>query len=397
MRRFSAVMYANAFLPHAVLLDATLVSSALALLGASPVVVGAMTLLSNLTTVVSFLSAPLLLPLFRTRTRMVTVSSGAIVVGVAGMAGALMLPRGGGAIAAMVGSMALYQLASGARGLPWADLLREEIPREVRIRIVTGSIVVSLLVATAASWGVKLVLDSGLSFPASYLIVFGAVSASAALGLVSVLALRRERPIGKAADAASFFRLAARELANLRATPAVALALGSGVFFMLTSGTAGLYVSAGYLRDPTEMTRLFGQALVVRSPVKAAADFLAGRAAVRVGNKPVLLAICAASAIAPLTSLFLPFSFTTLVLVATNLMPMFDPFMVNILMNVSSDEELPARSTIYNVLRLPLSLVLPLLGALVERSMPAFNAIVLGSAAMAALLAARLPAEADRN
>jgi hypothetical protein len=39
MNRFTAVMYANAFLPHAILIDATLVSSALALLGASPSVV----------------------------------------------------------------------------------------------------------------------------------------------------------------------------------------------------------------------------------------------------------------------------------------------------------------------------------------------------------------------
>lgn len=395
--RFVAVMYASSLLPHTVIIDATLVSSALALLGASPVLVGAAGLVANVGSVLSYLAAPLLLPLFQTRRRMVAVTSGGIYLGAAGMAGAFALPGGGAAVAVMIGSQALYQFASGARGLPWADLMREEIPREVRIRLVTQTIVLNLLVATAASWGVKAVLDSGMAFPASYLVVFLGGSVSAALGLLVVAALRRERLRERAAHALGFFRLAARELAGLRSQPAMALTLGSALFFMLASGTAGLYVSGGYLRDPREMAGLFGAAIALRTLVKAAAYSLAGRVAIRAGNKAVLLAVCAASAAAPLVSLLLPFRFYRLVLVATNLMPMFDPFLSNILMNVSTEEQFPARFTIYNVMRFPLSLALPLMGVLVERAMPVFDVLMLLCLAAAALLIARLPREADRN
>lgn len=395
--RFVAVMYASSLLPHAVLIDATLVSSALALLGAGPVLVGAMSLVANLGSVLSYLAAPLLLPAFRTRRRMIAVTTGGMFLGAAGMAGALALPGGGAALAVMIASQALYQFASGARGLPWADLMRQEIPREVRIRLVTQTIVLSLVVATAASWGVKAVLDSGMAFPAGYRAVFLGGAASAALGLFIVAALRRERQRDRAAYALGFFRLAARELAGLRSSPALALTLGSALFFMLASGTAGLYVSGGYLRDPREMARLFGAAIAVRTLVKAVAYFLAGRVAVRAGNKPVLLTVCAASAVAPLVSLLLPFRYYTLVLVATNLMPMFDPFLVNILMNVSTEEQFPARYTIYNVMRFPLSLALPLMGLLVERAMPVFDVLMLLCLAAAALLIARLPREADKN
>ena len=91
------------------------------------------------------------------------------------------------------------------------------------------------------------------------------------------------------------------------------------------------------------------------------------------------------------------FRFTILILIATNLMPMFDPFVVNILMNVSKDDEFPARYTLYTLVRFPLSLVLPLLGALVQRSRAAFDVVVLLSLSLAAFLVTRLPREANLN
>ena len=92
------------------------------------------------------------------------------------------------------------------------------------------------------------------------------------------------------------------------------------------------------------MARLFGQALVIRTFVKAVAYFLAGRAAERLGNKVVLLAIALAGSVAPLASL-----------------------------------------------------VLPLLGAQVERSRAAFDLVVLLSLSLAAFLVTRLPRDANLN
>jgi hypothetical protein len=395
--RFVAVMYASACLPHALLIDATLVAAALTLLGAGPVVVGTAGLASNLGSVLSSVAAPFLMPLFRSRTRMVIATSAAVCVGLAGMAAALLVRPAEAAIACLVSGWTVCQMAWGARALPWADLMRQEVPREVRIGHVARSAVLSLLATAAASYGVKTLLDSSTPFPTSYLVVFLGAAGSAALGLVAVAALHRESAPGGAGGPVSFLRAAVRDLSGLRRNPGVALALGSGLFYLLTCFTAGLYVSSGYLRNPAEMARIFGAALVIRTLVKALAYYLAGRVATRVGNKVVLFAICVAGAIAPITSLFLPFRFYTLVLISTNLMPMFEPFIINIVMNLSKDDEFPGRYTLYNLLRFPLSLLLPFLGVLVEHAMPVLDVLVLVCLAAAALLVARLPREADRN
>jgi len=391
--RFAAITYVDALIPAGMWMDVAILSSLIALSGGTAVHVGALSLVASWAGLISQALAPHLLSVIGSRKWKIVASQGATFLSLVFVALSVFFVRGRLSVPFLLVGVFLQSFASGCMSLPWADLQRTQLEKRIRIRVITQAIAISLLVATLANLGVKAVLDSGLAFPANYGLVIAAGALLSGVSWLTFFLLPDDRgagavpPSDRAKPVLAFYR---EELSLLVKDRAVLLLFLAVIFYAVGSQASGLFISLGYQLSAAEMEAMFGTGLVMRMLVKAVAYYLGGRLAARYGNRMVLVLIALAGMVSPLTLLFLPFRYYILVMVATNLIPMWHPFFVNMLMETSQPTRFAGYFTLFLMVPFPVALLGPLLGLLAQGSPSTFGTTVLVSLILGVLLVLRM-------
>lgn len=374
IKTLAPFFFAGAILSPALLaFDTTLAGSLAMQMGGTGEIVGFQSLALSVSSLAA-LATPLLIARFRSAKKIVLLgclgvfltilSSAAVTAFSFNVTGAWLLN-------VLIFAYGLFY--SGFVSTGTAALTKANIPSSAFTVFSPVQVATAFLFSAAMTWAMKLMInDGGMSAQLTHLIIYG-VSAVMMAGILAIYGFSHIKDSAPQTQNAPAARRYIGEFKTAFQTKKAFLFSVCTLLFVVLWTSRGLYVSIGYETDFAAMTAMYQSAVTASMIAKAVGFFALGFAAKRWGNRAVLTFLAGIYMLLPLFAVLLPFKAYFLVIVLSNTTTMSCVFLVNQLFADSREENYPVRYVFLTLLPLPVSLVMPTVGKLAERTPEIFE------------------------
>ena len=271
-----------------------------------------------------------------------------------------------------------YFFFTGCSNLPLYEMLHQCVDSRSRVVVMSNSLAISQLSATAVSVGISWALhrpadNQVLNYYDIYLSAVFVVTVC----LAATLWLDKVRVVkGEAHENVTFGGMYRNMFRDIRQNRFFAVFLAAVILYAIPWSSTGLFVSLGYRENVERMNEILAYGIFVRTLIKAVCFAVFGLLAKRFGNRFILLLTGVVALCAPLTALFLSIDYFIIVLVATSISPMAYVYFLNELIDRTDAAAFKGRFTLFTLATVPATFIIPLLGLLMEKNPVLFCSVM---------------------